>query len=233
MVSRYVFWGFIYSFLGWLWETFYCTITNKRFSNRGFLFGPICPIYGCSITLLKIVLSIQKEVSLPFVFIVSIIGSAIMEYSISYYLEERFHARWWDYSHLPFNLNGRIALPVSMFFGICGIFTVYGLIPLENRLALPLVFYEIASLALTLTLGADLALTEVQLSDLLTKIKEAEANLNTSMEQLYQSASNKSVFDRLSRAQKWMLKRIKVFKPDRSTTISIKNLIEKLTSNKK
>ena len=45
-VFRYIVWFFLYSFIGWLWETILFTVREKRFVNRGFLFGPMCPIYG-------------------------------------------------------------------------------------------------------------------------------------------------------------------------------------------
>lgn len=107
-----------YSFIGWFWESIVLNfIQEKTFVNRGFLLGPYCPIYGAACTCCYILL---YQVTNPFVlFISSGIICSLAEYITSYVMEKLFHARWWDYSDIPFNLNGRICLPAACFFGIC------------------------------------------------------------------------------------------------------------------
>lgn len=120
----YIFIIFIfYSCFGWVMETCLGVYDNKKFINRGFLIGPYCPIYGIGASLAIILLSNFKD-SLLLVFIISFVGGAILEYSISYIMEKLFKARWWDYSHLPLNLNGRICFSNCLLFGIGGVLII-------------------------------------------------------------------------------------------------------------
>lgn len=105
-------------------EVIFKFIQNGKFVNRGFLVGPVCPIYGvCGL----IFYFIFSNISYNFlsVFVISFLLCAVVEYFASYILEELFHARWWDYSHKKYNLNGRICLRNLLFFGIMGCFCVY------------------------------------------------------------------------------------------------------------
>ncbi|MGM0123403.1 hypothetical protein IGI37_000769 [Enterococcus sp. AZ194] len=108
---------FLYSFVGWLWETVYCSLKAKQFVYRGFLVGPITPIYGFGILgVLYFIEPFQKNLVL--LYVLSTLLVTILEYITSYALEKLFHATWWDYHDVPLNLNGRVALPVSLFWGI-------------------------------------------------------------------------------------------------------------------
>lgn len=97
---------------------------QKKFINRGFLIGPICPIYGYGV--LGIVLLIGKNTTdILSVFLKSILICSILEYFTSYLMEELFNARWWDYSQNKFNINGRICLETMVPFGLLGCFVIY------------------------------------------------------------------------------------------------------------
>ena len=100
LISWYVCLFILYSFLGWIYETLFCIITSRRWSNRGFLYGPICPIYGAGVVLLTLLVRFAHHrgmiLSAVSIFMVSVIGSALLEYATSYVLEEVFHATWWD-----------------------------------------------------------------------------------------------------------------------------------------
>lgn len=121
---RYILFFLIFSFCGWLMEVIFKFIQNGKFVNRGFLVGPVCPIYGICGGIFYLIFS---NISYNFlsVFIISFLLCALVEYFASYILEELFHARWWDYSHKRFNLNGRICLRNLLFFGAMGWFCVY------------------------------------------------------------------------------------------------------------
>ncbi|MGM0219725.1 putative ABC transporter permease [Enterococcus sp. AZ126] len=108
---------FIYSFIGWLWETVYCSLKAKKFVYRGFLVGPYCPIYGFGILGVLYFLEPLKQ-NIVVLYLLSTILVTILEYITSYGLEKMFHASWWDYKDVPLNINGRVALPVSLFWGI-------------------------------------------------------------------------------------------------------------------
>ena len=108
----------VYSIVGWLLEITVGLLQKHRFVNRGFLIGPICPIYGTGALLITFCLSPLHN---PIViFLASVLICATLEYSISVIMEKLFHVRWWDYSDRPFNLNGRICLEALIVFGIGG-----------------------------------------------------------------------------------------------------------------
>ena len=108
----------VYSIAGWLLEITVGLLQKHRFVNRGFLIGPICPIYGTGALLITFCLSPLHN---PIViFLASVLICATLEYSISVIMEKLFHVRWWDYSDRPFNLNGRICLEALIVFGIGG-----------------------------------------------------------------------------------------------------------------
>ncbi len=110
----------LYSFVGWCFEVIWVGINKKKLINRGFLIGPYCPIYG--IGALAIVILLKEFHNRPLLlFILATVICTILEYLISYMMEKLFHARWSDYSHLPFNINGRIFLGNSALFGIGGV----------------------------------------------------------------------------------------------------------------
>ena len=114
----------IYSFVGWIMETLFCFFVTKKMVNRGFLIGPICPIYGVGCMLLIFLLN--KYINQPIaLFALSIIVCSILEYFTSYIMEKLFKVRWWDYSDKKFNINGRICLETMVPFGILGTLIVY------------------------------------------------------------------------------------------------------------
>lgn len=117
---------FIYSVAGWMIEVVLKYQQFGRFINRGFLIGPYCPIYGAGGTVITLVAGFVSlyDDSPVAIFLVSMIVSGALEYFVSFYMEKRFHARWWDYSQKPMNLNGRIWIGNLILFGIAGIVIV-------------------------------------------------------------------------------------------------------------
>ena len=114
---------FIYSIIGWFLEIGLAFYEHKKFVNRGFLIGPYCPIYGVGCLLLTILLS--KYINEPgVIFAFSIFICATLEYLTSYLMEKIFKLRWWDYSNMKFNINGRICLETLIPFGIIGVLVV-------------------------------------------------------------------------------------------------------------
>lgn len=115
---------FSFSFLGWLMEIVLKFLEFKRFINRGFLIGPYCPIYGFGTVLIVRLLSRYAADPLT-LFVMSLAICATLEYITSVLMEKLFHARWWDYSHRHFNLNGRICAGTLIPFGVMGMLLVY------------------------------------------------------------------------------------------------------------
>ena len=118
----YVLLFFTVSVLGWCMEVILKYIQYHRFINRGFLLGPYCPIYGSGALFITLFVGAFSKIenSVGSTFVISLVVCGIWEYAVSYYLEKRFHARWWDYSKKPMNLNGRIWIGNLLLFGIGG-----------------------------------------------------------------------------------------------------------------
>ena len=114
----------LYSFIGWCAEVVLGFIMHKKFINRGFLMGPYCPIYGCGMMLIVILLKNYLEEPLV-LFILSMVICLVLEYVTSYLMELIFKARWWDYSDKKFNINGRVCLEYALLFGIGGTLIMY------------------------------------------------------------------------------------------------------------
>ena len=123
----------VYSFLGWICETFFCSAAQRRFVNRGFLNGPFCPIYGFG-ALLVIGLFSKYENDLLALFLLSMAVTSIVEYIASVLLEKLFHLTLWDYSGRKWNINGRVCLRNSLLFGLLSVLMVKGIHPQVVRL---------------------------------------------------------------------------------------------------
>ncbi len=118
---------FIYAFIGWCIEVILKYRQFGRFINRGFLAGPWLPIYGAGASLITISVGIVQDVDKGFgtTFVMSFIVCGFIEYMASYIMEKRFHARWWDYSQKPMNLNGRIWMGNLVLFGLGGVAIIH------------------------------------------------------------------------------------------------------------
>lgn len=113
-----------YAFLGWCMEVICKLIEKGKFVDRGFLIGPYCPIYGWGA--LAITILLKRYAYDPIIlFVMSVVICSILEYFTSYFMEKKYHARWWDYSNKKFNINGRICLETMVPFGILGVIIMY------------------------------------------------------------------------------------------------------------
>lgn len=169
-LSKYFVDFVIFSCMGWIYETIYCTVRRKKWENRGFLYGPICPIYGAGAIGCEILVDIlhNPQVNVNFtwwqIFIVSFFGSIVLEYVTSWALEKMFHAYWWDYSNMPLNIKGRVCFPCSVGFGFAGILVVYVILPFTAKMTswmtpittelVGLIFMGIIAIDTTLTVSA-------------------------------------------------------------------------------
>lgn len=109
-----------YSFLGWVMESIFRSISEKKIINTGFLKGPFCPIYGVGAIIMLLFLKRFSD-NLAVLFIVSVVVLTIWEYLVGVLLEKLFHTKYWDYSKNKFNFQGRICLTNSIFWGILGV----------------------------------------------------------------------------------------------------------------
>ncbi len=173
-IWQYILFFFISSCLGWIMEVTCKLIQFHRFINRGFLIGPYCPIYGFGAVIVTALLS-RYEGEPVTVFVLAMVLCGTLEYLTSYFMEKLFHARWWDYSHKRFNLNGRVCADTLIPFGLLGMLMVYVVKPfLFGRMAqMPQDALRIVCIALTAGILFDAALS----TTILGKIRKT-ANLS-------------------------------------------------------
>lgn len=131
--SELLFFITIYSFLGWCVEVVYHTVNYGEFSNRGFVGGPVCTIYGVGFTGITILLSPFRD-NVFVLFPVSVVLTTALEFLTGWVLEKVFHEKWWDYSKQPFNLKGYICLRFSIIWGLACTGTMMIIHPLVEKL---------------------------------------------------------------------------------------------------
>lgn len=131
-IDIWILYFFIYSVLGWVCETIYCSVGSRKLVARGFLYGPYCPIYGFGALILLGALQPLHDYPV-LIFFVGMLACSVLEYFTSWLMEKLFHMRWWDYSKRKFNLNGRVCLLNSTLFGIGGMILVYVVHPVISK----------------------------------------------------------------------------------------------------
>lgn len=123
LLTDYLWYFIIYSFLGWCSEVIFATLKDGEFVNRGFLNGPVCPIYGFGAVLVIYTLTPIKE-NVLILFIGSVILTTLLEGFTGFILEKLFHTHWWDYSSEPFNFKGYVCARFSVLWGFACILIV-------------------------------------------------------------------------------------------------------------
>lgn len=126
-IPYYVLLFAMFSTAGWIMEVVLKYIQYHRFINRGFLIGPYCPIYGWGAVLITLLADgvFFRKCTLVETFMVGFVACGALEYFVSWYMEKTSHARWWDYSGKPLNLNGRIWIGNLTLFGLAAVAIVY------------------------------------------------------------------------------------------------------------
>lgn len=189
-----------YSFTGWLWESTVCSLTNYgKLINRGFLNGPYCPIYGCGGLL---AVHLLTELEHPAVrFLASGTLCCALEYATSWGMEKLFHARWWDYSEKPFNLNGRIYLNGFLAFGAASALLVDRIDPaLRRRMnTVPPMIIELTAGAAWLAFTADSVITLAGVTGLEEKLQAVEETLEAEFEKLPVAEHAHAAYETLQR----------------------------------
>ncbi len=118
----------VYSVLGWGMETVYCSVLERRFVPRGFLYGPLCPIYGVGV--LMMICWFQPLMDRPVIFyLTATVCMSAWEYLVGWFLETTTHIKYWDYSMYRFHLRGRICLWVCLMWGLLSFLVLYFIQP--------------------------------------------------------------------------------------------------------
>ena len=121
MLYDWAFIFFIYAFLGWCTEVVYAAVNQGRFVNRGFLNGPVCPIYGFGILFMVLILGCLPD-NLWLMYGAGVVITSLLEFITGFILEKFFHEKWWDYSDCPFNIKGYVCLKFSLVWGLGVVF---------------------------------------------------------------------------------------------------------------
>ncbi|WP_312070490.1 putative ABC transporter permease [Anaerotignum propionicum] len=195
------FYFMIYSFLGWALESAYVSASNKTWTNRGFISGPLCPIYGTGATLVIVALTPFKN-NLLLMFLGGVFIATVVEYVIALLLEKIFHATWWDYSQMRFQLQGRICLRRSLEWGALTVVMMHLIQPPIQRFVawIPRAGGEFVGVLLLMYLMADASVTIMkifQLKEKIARLEEAGLGLREKMETINLFEAKKELLDYL------------------------------------
>ena len=208
-IINYVFMFFIFSAIGWAIECTYRSLGERRIINSGFLYGPMCPIYGTGCLVFDICLvpiSTPIEKRLIIVLILGMILADTVEYATSYIMEKLFNARWWDYSNNFLNLHGRICFKHTCYWAIFAFIYVYviapmyrfalSFIPQQTRTVAVFVILAVFTVDLILTVkaAADINKLMRKLDTLKSAVSEKAAYLRDSAESTYEAIASGEKF---------------------------------------
>ena len=181
-LEQWLLFFFIYCFLGWLWESLYVSIKTKKWVNRGFMHGPMLPIYGSgAIVVLFLALPVRNNYFLVFLF--GLIGATILEYFTGMAMEKLFHMRYWDYTDKPFNIKGYVCLTSSVawgFFSVAHVMYIHKTVE-HILLFLPKNIVDIVVFAVTVVAVVDCTQSfnaAMDLREMLEKSKEYNEKLH-------------------------------------------------------
>ena len=206
MLYRLLWIFFIYAFLGWCTEVSYAALVTGTFVNRGFLNGPVCPIYGFGVVIVLTCLT-PLAGSLPLLFLGSVVLTSALEWLTGFALEKLFHQRWWDYSDEPFNLSGYICLRFAIAWGFACMFVVKLLHPtvlLFIRIVPPVLGVVLLAL-MGAVMAVDLAATVstiIKLNRRLAQIDELAAKIREASNEFGENLADR-VLDAAERGAGW------------------------------
>lgn len=125
-------WFWLYSFCGWIWESSYVSIRQKKLVNRGFVNGPLLTLYGTGAVMVYLILR-PFEANVWALYFGGVIVATVLEYVTGVLMETIFHAHWWDYSNQKFNFQGKICLSSSIAWGFFTLGLFYILQPIAVK----------------------------------------------------------------------------------------------------
>ena len=166
---------FVYGFLGWCTEVAYAAVKQGKFVNRGFLNGPICPVYGIGVGVVVQFLT-PVENNLVLLYISSTILVTAIEGITGFLLEKIFHNKWWDYSDQPLNIGGYVCVLFSLIWGVFCVLIVKVIHPLIYKVLtmIPFVLGIIVMACLAVGLLADLYVTASAILKMNRKLETME-----------------------------------------------------------
>ena len=165
----------IYSFAGWVWESGYCSLKERKLINRGFLTGPFLPLYGCGAVSVYLLLYPYRDQWIA-VYAGGALTATLLEYVTSWLMERFFDANWWDYSREKFNIHGRICLRASLLWGVFSLALIRVVHPAVAVFldSLPEGPVRVAETVFVIVFAADLAATVAASIDIKKALQKME-----------------------------------------------------------
>lgn len=193
MQDNIIFYFIIYSFLGWCLESIYKTIIFKKPTNSGFLYGPFCPMYGIGAIIMIIAGRLSDNIIV--VFIMAFLIFTIWEYVVAVFLEKVFKTKYWDYSDLKFNIQGRICLKNSIYWGILGVLLIFVIQPVIENLTnlIPSNILKYVNIVLCIAITIDALTTIYRIMFIDKKIRQVFEIGETIKEKLYELKNNELI----------------------------------------
>ena len=193
-LPQWVLFFFIYSFIGWVWESCYVSVRKRRWVNRGFMHGPMLPLYGSgAIVVLVSTMGVGENAAL--IFLLGMMAATVLEYFTGAAMERLFHVRYWDYSNQKLNLHGYICVTSSLCWGFFSVLLVRVVhVPVETAvLRIPLTVSEGAALVLSVAAAVDLTQSFNEAMDLkriLSQLEESREQIRKLQEKLKVAAED-------------------------------------------
>ena len=251
----------IYSFAGWLLESIYKTILQRKLVNSGFLNGPFCPIYGIGALIMILVLGEFKN-NIILLFIMAFVILSIWEYIVGFLLEKIFKTKYWDYSKMKFYIHGRICLKNSIYWGILGVLFIDCINPFVNKqLSLiddKIIFYACLIIGICIVIDCIISVISiVQIDNALKYIEELNEQIKDKLEEVKiitktidkSKESIQSIIDELNKKREKFIKRLykRIYRLKRAfptmksekitellnSKLEIKNRLKKIVKNGK
>lgn len=187
-ILQFILYIIIYSFFGWILESVLKTIYQKKFVNSGFLNGPICPIYGFGAIIMELCLSSLRDKPI-ILFITAFLLLSLWEYIVGYLIEKIFKTKYWDYSNLRFNIQGRVCLKNSIYWGLLGLIFVKWVHPFIESIVklIPINTLFYIDIIIGVVILIDTIITIIQITNIdvaIQKLNDLSENIKSKVEEL-------------------------------------------------
>ena len=186
----------VYSFAGWVMESIFRSISEKKLINTGFLKGPFCPIYGIGAIIIYTFLGGFKE-NILLLFLAGFVVLSVWEYIVGVMLEKIFNTKYWDYSAHKFNIQGRVCLTNSIYWGILGVVFIHYIHPfvISKLQLIDSIYIEVVIYCSLILITTDAIITIVKMKNLsatLKKIEKINAQIKEKLEEVKELGKDKA-----------------------------------------
>lgn len=176
IVLQYIFYFIIYSISGWILESVYRSFCEKKLINSGFMTGPYCPIYGFGAIFMQLLLKNFKS-DITLLFVISFVVLTFWEYVVGECMEKIFHTKYWDYSDQRINIQGRVCLKNSIFWGVLGVVFILAIEPMAEKLTSGIGTRNLLyiDIAVGIIMIVDLIASSIKVSSISKKMQELKS----------------------------------------------------------